>query len=281
MEQQDSNTVFDKKKNYFFTGVLLVICYFFYNNVLLSQLSRPLAPPLVFPSIDNAYWALLGSGVYKFVVEHGLLTVLFDIALLAMPLLIVFLPTRQWLFILFLLLAVFYFLAQNIIAGHHFHSFVGVVFLSLPFCFGAKRFEHLWRAMRYYTLFVFVSAALWKIARGNIFETYQMVYILKAQHAQFLYEQPTSIHAMLLRWLMAHSGFCTVLLFSAVAIQLFFLVGFFTRKADLVLLGLMVLFVIVNYAVMRIVSFELLVLGLTLLPSEFWEANLNTATPYE
>ena len=90
MEQQNSNTVFDKKKNYFFTGVLLVICYFFYNNVLLSQLSRPLAPPLVFPSIDNAYWALLGSGVYKFVVEHGLLTVLFDIALLAMPLLIVF-----------------------------------------------------------------------------------------------------------------------------------------------------------------------------------------------
>lgn len=265
-----TETIFEKKKQYFFGSAFAILCYHFFNNSLLSQLSLPLPPPLIFPSIANTYWAVLATGIYHFVISNSLYSVALDVSLMALPLLVLLLPNNRILFCSFFLLSSFYFIALNIIAGHHFHSLVGVVFIAFVFCFKHERFEKLWQAVRYYTLFVFVSAAVWKIGRLNVFEPMQMVNILKAQHAQFLYEQPSSIHAMLIRWLIQNDSICSSLLIGAMLIQLIFAAGFFTQKTDFFLLILMIIFVVMNYVVMRIVSVELLVLGISLLSDNFW-----------
>lgn len=272
-----SDAIFEKKKQYFFWSAFAILCYYFYNSALLSQLSQPLPPPLIFPSIDNTYWVVLASGIYHFVIQHAVLSVLLDISLMALPLLILILPNNRILFCAFFVLISFYFITQNIVAAHHFHSLVGVVFLAFVFCFKGERFEKLWQAVRYYTLFVFVSAALWKIARGHIFEPNQMANILKAQHAQFLFEQSSSIHAIFIRWLIENESICKWLFIAASLVQLIFGAGFFTKKVDYLLLNLMILFVVLNYAVMRIVSFELLVLGITLLSNKFWEEKVQNS----
>jgi hypothetical protein len=270
MTKRNFEAVFEKKKRHFFGSALCILGYLFYNNVLLSQMSQPLEPALIFPSIDNTYWLLLATGIYHIVISQGGLSVVLDILLLSLPILILMLPNHRSWFCSFFVLITFYYMAQNITAGHHFHSLVGMVFLSFAFCVGEKRFEFVWEAVRYYTLFIFVSAAFWKIVRGNIFDPFHMLNILRSQHAQFLWEQPAAIHAQIIRWLMQFPGFCQGILWSGVCVQLVFAIGFFTKKYDRLLLILMVLFVIVNYGVMRIVSFELLILGLTLLSDRYW-----------
>jgi hypothetical protein len=99
-----------------------------------------------------------------------------------------------------------------------------------------------------------------------------------AQHAQFLFEQSSSIHAILIRWLIENESICRWLFIAASLVQLIFAVGFFTKKVDYLLLNLMILFVVLNYAVMRIVSFELLVLGITLLSNKFWEEKVQNSS---
>ncbi|MCS6818710.1 MAG: hypothetical protein RMJ53_05425 [Chitinophagales bacterium] len=258
------------KRNLFYSGAFVVLCYHFYSHALISQLSRPLAPVLVFPSIDLSYQLFLASGLFHAIVHGSVLPVLHDILLLSLPLLIMLLPERPLLRVVFFVLCVFYHLSFNTIAGHHFHGFIGIVFLAGVCCFEGKRFIFLWEAARYYLLFIFVSAALWKIWRGNIFNPNHMLHILQSQHAQFFFEQPSSLHSRFLSWLMGKPVLTRLVLFSGVLLQLSFLYGFFSRNKDYLLLAGAIAFVSFNYLIMRIVSFELLILGITLLPDNLF-----------
>lgn len=267
---QQSEVVKVKKAKFVFGIAMLMLAYHFFTSTLLSQISSP-PPPLVFPSIDNTYWLLLLSGIPKFFINSSFLLTVFDIALLSVPVMIFIYPAKQALYVLFTVLIGFYFLMFNLFSGHHFHGLVGFIFISIPFWSKRQqRFELLWKAVRYYTIFVFASAALWKISRGTAFDFHHLHHVLQHQHAQLFFENADGWRASFVQWLLLNPNICFVLMLSAVATQASFLIGFFTQKADLLLLVLLLAFVVMNFFVMHIVSAEILVLGLTLLPEKFW-----------
>ena len=77
--------------------------------------------------------------------------------------------------------------------------------MSVAFWFrSGERFERIWQAARYYFLFIFCSAALWKISRGTVFINDQMANILKAEHAQYLFQHAATMQSSLLRYLIVH-----------------------------------------------------------------------------
>jgi len=267
---QQSEIVYLKKSKFVFGFAMVVLAYHFFTNTFLSQISSP-PPPLVFPSIDNAYWLLLISGIPQLIISNSFLLTVFDISLISLPLLVFVYPSKRLLYVIFSAFITLYFLIFNLYSGHHFHGLVGLIFISIPFWTkSSERFEMLWKAVRFYTLFIFTSAAIWKISRGTAFDFNHLHNILQHQHAQLLFDDSESWRAIFVRWLLMHPAICFVLMLSAITTQASFAVGFFTKQLDNVLLVLLLSFVVFNYLVMNIVSSELLVLGLTLLPENFW-----------
>ncbi len=244
---------------------LFVILYRFYSSTMLSELANPIVPELVFPSIDNSYWLLLLSGVPQFLLSHSYLITFVDLLLFVLPLAAMFSDKKQGLAIAFTIFYTLYFFIFNTYSGHHYHGLFGLLIISIPFWTNKpERFNLLWRAVRYYLLFLFVSGACWKLFRGAAFDPMHMHNILLQQHGQLLAEQPGSFYAQGIRWLLNHPTVSYSMFLATTIIEFSFIIGFFTARFDRVLLVLFLLFCITNFLVMHIVSAELLVLGATL-----------------
>jgi hypothetical protein len=259
-------------KAYFVFGVAMYIC--FYHLISNSMLAQMQQPPFIFEQTELVYKWYLASSIPQFVTSHTIVSSIFDISLLVFT--VGFLLSKRRIFaVLFSLTAFNYFMTYNLVTGHHYHGFVGVLVISIPFWFKSEqRFNFSWEAVRYYLLYIFSSAALWKILRGSAFYHDQLSNILKAQQIDLLLQNPDSFKAHIAQYLIANSGVSHLLLIVNIILQLIFILGFFTKKFDMLLFALSVIFVIANYYVMGIMSFELLILNLTLLDWEKIEAYL-------
>lgn len=256
----------DLRARYFYLGSAAVLVLGFLSNVLFSELSRPV---LIDPGIDNTYWLIHCLGIPRAVTHSVFGSPLLDLALFFSALSAAAISCRRVYAILFSILLFIWQITLSTYSLHHYHTLVGMLVLSIPFWFGAgERFTMLWEATRYYFFFMFASAGLWKLTRGAIFDPHQMVAILKAQHAQYLFDYPDGLFAPLYTYLISHAGLSQAILISMMVIQLSFLGGFFTRRLDRIYLYIFILFIAMNYIVMHISSLPLLVFVLVLID---WE----------
>jgi hypothetical protein len=107
-------------------------------------------------------------------------------------------------------------------------------------------------ACRYYFLYIFVSAAVWKLARGAVFNGQEMSRILLLHHTDLLTGPCTSLACRTYSWLIRHAAISQALYIGSVLLEASFLAGFFTRRWDRWLIALAVVFVIADLLVMRI-----------------------------
>lgn len=258
-----SQAQIDLRARYFYLGCAAVLVLSFLSNVLFSQLSRPV---LVDPGIDNTYWLMHWLGIPQAVTHSILWSAVLDLVLFFSALAAAAISGRRAYAILFSALLFVWHVTLSTYSIHHYHTLIGMLVLSVPFWFGAgDRFTYMWEAARYYFFFMFASAGLWKLTRGAIFDPLQMVNILKAQHAQYLYDHPDGLFAPLYTYLISHSGLSQGILISMMVIQLCFLGGFFTKRFDRAYLYIFILFIAMNYIVMHISSLPLLVFALVLI----------------
>jgi len=253
---------YEQKANMMVAGVLLLLFYRFMSNALFSQLAQP---PFLNPESEWGYQLVFSTNIPQLITNNTVLAALADLLMFTFPLLFL-LTNHTWFIRSFTLLALVYFFAFNMITGHHYHGWVGAILVTLPFWTKEEaRFNLLWRGVRYYWLMIFASAALWKIARGSAFFEPQLSHILLSQQADLLIQHASNWRAEWVLYLIQHPSFSHKILLLNVALQLLFVVGFFTVKYDLLLGALTLLFVVSNYLLMGIFSAELLVLNLFLL----------------
>jgi|ERR1043165_8731408 hypothetical protein len=219
------------------------------------------------------YRLFVASKVPLLLAEDSPIAWAFDIALLALPVLFI-LTLNRWLAVAFTFSLLLYFFTFNVVTGHHYHGLIGALIISTPFWIKDEtRFNLLWRGVRYYLLYIFVSAALWKIFRGSVFYTEQMSNILKAQQLSLLLQSPDCWRAHFIQYLIANPPVAHWVLIVNVLVQLSFAIAFFTKRFDWLLLALMLVFCVGNYFVMSIVSGELLILGLALVSWDRFAGN--------
>lgn len=245
-----------------FAAILAIVFYRFYTQSLFFGMQQPIV--FTMPT-ELIYRIVFKSGVVQWLTGSVVISFFADVLMLVLP--IVFIITRERIFAVatFATLLI-YFLSYNMVTGHHYHGLVGALVVAIPFFTkNETKFLLLWQTARYYLLYIFVSAALWKILRGTAFLPEQLSNILKAQQLPMLLQEPDSFNAQIVRCLIVRPEVSHILLLLNVLVQSVFLVGFFTKKFDSVLLWLAILFCAANYFVMNIVSAELLVLGVTLL----------------
>lgn len=107
-------------------------------------------------------------------------------------------------------------------------------------------------SIRYLFLLFFFSAGLWKIRTGAIFNTEQMSGVLLLQHAAYLVDAPSDWFTKCVNYLVIHKQFSFLLYLSVTAAELVFVIGFFTKKYDKVLMVIFLLFVLFDFILMRI-----------------------------
>lgn len=99
---------------------------------------------------------------------------------------------------------------------------------------------------------MFFSAGLWKIRAGGIFNPEEMGAILLKQHAAYLIHSPGDWFSRIINYLVINYRFSYLLYLASIIMELFFIVGFFTKKADKLLILIFLLFVLFDFFLMRI-----------------------------
>jgi hypothetical protein len=246
---------------YGFCFLIAVKSYFDY--VLLHQLHTPV---IWDGGVDLLTYLGLTSGVFKSITGNQWLCYSFDTALLILPLVLVFQPQRRLLAMLNFSIWLVYFLIYNLYGTHQTHALTGLLLVHIPFLFYQKpSFHWLWNGVRYYTLWIMSSAAAWKIIRGTAFHPQQGKNIyLQNQTGAIIESGITPLQSFLLsnEWLLNLSFPLGVIL------EGLFMVGFFTKRFDRLLVILLILLIAGFRLLADATFFELLILVLPLWYSE-------------
>ncbi len=230
---------------YLFYGfVIFVFCRLYYLNLLLHQFESPI---INFPDADNTFWLVLFLGVPQFLAKNFTISFLFDASLFIIPCLCIIYKKSRTFPLIFFILNLLYFISISSFQAHHAHNLNGVLMLSILFCFKPNTFVLLFYFLRYYTLFVLVSAACWKIFRGSIFHLEHMSNTFFAIHINSLSNHPTSTYSIFIKYLIDHPTISQTIFILGTLIQTSFLIGFFTKKYDHILMILFCCFFIGDY----------------------------------
>ena len=256
--------------------LLLFFISRFYSNSMLHQLCRPI---LISPEIDNTYWIFHLLQIPEMLTHNIYFAWSFDIIIFSLTVSclvfrkIFFLPMLLFIF-LFAYLLIF-----NSYAGHHYYFSAGLLFIVLPFATtDNKKFDLLFEAARYYCCFLYASSGLYKLIRGAIFNSEQMSSILMNDNTDKMYYNPHSLSAEVISYLIQRPELSQWLFMATAIIELSFLIGFLTKKFDLILLLGIALFHTGNYVLLGISFIEQVAIFLTLVPKGKWIALNEWAT---
>src|SRR5690606_20250426 len=126
-----------------------------------------------------------------------------DVLLTATVVMTIALPQRTLFPRIYCALILCYFITHTFYANHHYRPIIGLLVVGLPFAFRSlQRMSWMVDALRYYILFVYASAGLYKVFRGSILNRDQMTGIIEGTQLDLLLFDPNSAHAQLFTWLL-------------------------------------------------------------------------------
>jgi hypothetical protein len=252
---------------------LLAIYFLFYYAVLLGffiddRLLSQYHPIFFNYNRDLTELSLIATGIPRYMIAHPACFAVADILAFLLPLPLIFREVRHkpqdiqdiqdirffpWPGIAFFCYLSLYLLLDDIFWQIHHEPFILLLLLALVWTTDqTDRFYLILKACRFYFLYIFVSAAIWKIARGSIFNGEEMSRILLLHHTDLLTGDCTSLTCRTYSWLIAHPAISQALYMAGAMLEASFILGFFTRRRDRLLIALAILFVIADLLVMRI-----------------------------
>jgi hypothetical protein len=261
----------------FFFGFVL---FSYFNHRLFSQY----LPTYFNFNRDLLELLVIATGLPKYLIAHPALFLYMDVLLILIPTILILysLITKSKSLIIgfiFSIYLLFYLLLQNIFLQIHLESYVAYILLSLLFMIRSEvKMAVIIKLARLLFLYVFVSAAFWKILRGSVFYSDHMQNLLIGQHAMYLSNHCNAYLCDLYTFLIAHKNIAQCFYVLATILELSFVIGFFTKKYDLYLLALAILFFAADHIIMLIPYWQILISGISLVPILNPERNHDIAS---
>lgn len=254
----------DKPHRWILIILLLEYVTMGFSGVLFSGLA---GTRFFSPGIDPGQWLFFLIGLPQFLISHPAWALLADGCMLIGIAWLIRHPDDHRIARLLFLLAWCYYATLTACLGHrNFQS--GMVFVFIPFLFRLKVNRYLaWEAVRYFILFFYVSAALFKICHTGLFDSGHMSQILTGQLAPYHIEQVAGIRMKLNHYLIVHPGSAQALFIGSVFIEFLPFAGFLTKRWDRFIFFSVILFHLVNWLIMDIAPIgQLAFLSLLLFP---------------
>lgn len=227
--------------------------------------------PFIFHGrFDGVTWVFMQTRLHQYLISHPGGFLIMDLLFYSMPLLYgwVYERRRPWIVaagVLMLLVnwtyvQVYTLFPTDSIEGH-------IAWLLMPMLFmsrGLKTFGLMMEGLRYFFLFFFFSAGLWKIREGGVFNLEQMSNILLLQHKEVLVSSGDGWYSRFIYWLAGHRAVSYGLYVAGTLAELVFGLGFFTRRFDKWLILIFLAFLVMDALVMKIGYYDVLPLLLPL-----------------
>ncbi|HRI21251.1 MAG TPA: hypothetical protein PLA68_09855, partial [Panacibacter sp.] len=229
-----------------------------------------LQPVFFYTRQDLVTWLFMQTGIHQWLLNNPAGCISFDILFYVMPLsyLVIYKASKKLsavIAVVMLLVNWCYLQAYTLYPSNSMEGYIA--WLLFPFVLTAadkKTFSLLFDGLRYFFIFWFVSAGVWKLVQGGVFSISQMSGVLLYQHNQLLTSSPGYWQSNLILYLIKNPIIGWLLYLSATLLELSFFIGFFTKKYDRVLVCVFVGFLILDYLIMRMPYFEVCPLLLTL-----------------
>lgn len=262
----DNHKMVANKRNFLcrlvFGCIFIFLVYDFLSHALLYQLH---SPALIFPYVDITYILFNLSGIQKAIGQSFTFSFCFSILLFVFCAAVIIWPFKRLYIALFSILYFIYFLSYNNYGAHHVHTKIGILFISIPFAFANNIYLLLWEGLRYYTLFMYADAFLWKLFRGTWLFDKQGILIIKGNITPLLFSHPDYKLKSVYDYLFMHPEFADILFKTGFVFEGLFIVGFFTKKYDLYFVVLSTLLAVGFLFMADAFAFELLILNFTLI----------------
>ncbi len=253
-------------------------CIFFYvlmlhklwNGFTLYQLK----PSIFNTRYDVVTWLVMKTGIHQWLLNNPTGWIIFDVAFYAMPMVywVLFYQKKvrlaSYAAIVMLLINWVYFECYTLYPANSIESFTAWLLFPVLFTtINQQSFYLVFQGLRYFFLFFFASAGIWKIVQGSVFNVDQMSGVLLLQHKEYLIDT-NNLFSYCTYWLIEHRQVAFVLFIMATCIEVSFVIGFFSRKYDRILILAFLLFLLADVCVMRIPYWEISPFILTLLYSK-------------
>lgn len=245
--------------------VLLWYCAIFYglfffklsNGMLLSQVQ----PVFIYDTFDAFTWLFMQTGIPQWLLQSRqflLFDALYYTAPLALLLAAYTKPPAMIIAAVYLLLVNWIYLqCYSLFPISSITIYIaGFLFPVLFLANTETTFLLLFAGLRYFFLYFFCSAGVWKIVQGGVFNPLQLSAILLEQHKELLTSSPRYWLSQWYQWLIEHHLVSYALYLLVDVMELSFIVGFFTRRFDRLLLSFYLLFLFANHLIMRIPYYE-------------------------
>jgi len=235
----------------------VLMIYKWLNGMFLYQLR----PSFFYTREDLVTWLFMRIGIHQWLLNNNAGCILLDILFYSAPLLLLiasrskkinFVAALWMLVINWVYVQCYTLYPTNSIEGY-------IAWLLFPFLFlfsNGKTFSLLLEGLRYFFLFTMASAGIWKFLQGGIFHLDQMSGVLLYQHKELLTNSPGYWQTNFIWYLIRHTTMSYFLYAAACFIELSFLIGFFTKKYDRYLVTAFLVFLVMDYLIMRIAYFE-------------------------
>ncbi|MDB5191618.1 MAG: hypothetical protein JWQ96_1181 [Segetibacter sp.] len=237
-----------------------------WNGLFLYQLQ----PSLFNNRFDLFTWLFMKTGIHQWLPHNSAGWVLFDVTFYALPGLFLFTyikSLRASVIVAFLMLLVnwTYIQTYTLYPTNSIESYTAWLLFPLLFlAINLKSFYLIFHGLRYFFLFFFASAGVWKLVQGGVFYTEEMSGVLLYQHKEYLTSSPNYWYSDLIYGMIIHPAIGYGLYIAGTVLELVFIIGFFTRKYDKVLIAAFITFLVMDVLIMRINYFETLPFVLTL-----------------
>lgn len=245
-----------------------------YSHTLPMQLAQPVQHRAGY-NITHMLYNL--SGIGPWLTGNAVVSVLFTGSLFLFPLLLLAFPRKSWLAMVFMLLFLLFIITTNVYVNFNQHYLFLLWIGILPFC--ARRdstFGLLWEGARYYACWVYGSTFILKLINGAMWQWDYGLMTMKEQIAEYVFLNPGTNLTALYTWLIQHPDLVNVgqkLVFLAEGL---FLIGFFTRRYDRLLIasGLTIFITTSLFANVFFIE-QLGVMIMLLLSPDWWVALKN------
>jgi hypothetical protein len=249
-----------------FGFALLILADRYSTHTLVHQLQNPV---LFVTEFDYTYWVYHFIRFPEIFVQNRTGAIVFDSVLVFSTVWNLFTAANNRIIVLICAVSwTLYGITYNSYDCHLQHNISGI--MLFPYVFLAKKerdFNMVWEGARYFCLFVYADAFLYKaVIAGNLYYFPMGVEIIKTNQAQFMLQNPASALTRFYTFFITHPGLSYAGFVVMVILQGGMGVGFFTKKWDKFLFFIPIIFHAVNYIFVDVNFFELLVLNITLLP---------------
>lgn len=240
--------------------ILFYLLFFFKlcNGMLLFQLQ----PHLFNLRFDMVTWLLMKTGLHQWLTDNPTGWIVFDASFYVLPLLY-WLTYRKNMkaatALAFAMLIVnwVYVECYTLYPANSIESYIAWLLFPCLFATASlKSFYYVLHGLRYFFLYFFVSAAVWKVVQHGVFNLEEMSGVLLYQHKEYLASSPHNWYSAIIYWLINHPVISYVLYAAAAICEGYFIIGFFTKKYDRYLIAIFGLFLIMDVLIMRIPYWE-------------------------